>query len=86
MSEQFWIVVRDDDAKTFNVQGPSTDDRAVTNAVYDARQAGREVSCSSSRLAVEPDRQALIDRYARDSGLTYTDNPIVSDAGTGNVH
>lgn len=77
MSNQFWIVVKDEDNKTFNVLGPRSDDTAVTKAVYEARKTGRNVNCHTCPLKNDPDRQALINEYAKEFRVTHTDTPIV---------
>lgn len=47
--EPFFLVIRDDDQKVAAVEGPMTDDRSLTDLVYEAQTAGRQVRCSSGR-------------------------------------
>lgn len=41
----FFLVLRDDKAGTFSVEGPMTDDRPWISQVVTAQRAGRQVRC-----------------------------------------
>jgi hypothetical protein len=41
----FFLVLRDDSAGTFSVEGPMTDDRPWISQVVTAQRAGRKVRC-----------------------------------------
>ena len=41
----FFLILRDDNAGTFSVEGPMTDDRAWVSQVVTAQRAGRKVRC-----------------------------------------
>jgi len=41
----FFLVLRDDKAGTFSVEGPMTDDRTWISQVVTAQRAGRQVRC-----------------------------------------
>jgi hypothetical protein len=44
----FLLAYYDDDAKTFNVTGPITDDTAVTNRTVELQKSGRNVRISTA--------------------------------------
>jgi hypothetical protein len=41
----FFLVLRDDGANTFSVEGPMTDDRDWVSQIVTAQRAGRKVRC-----------------------------------------
>lgn len=41
----FFLVLRDDNAGTFSVEGPMTDDRPWISQIVTAQRAGRKVRC-----------------------------------------
>ena len=41
----FLLVIRDDDNRTFSIEGPMWDDRPWNKAVVQAQEQGREVRC-----------------------------------------
>lgn len=44
-TQPFVLIVVDHDAKKFCVEGPMVDDRSWNDAICDAQEAGRNVSC-----------------------------------------
>ena len=53
----FFLVLRDDTANTFSVEGPMTDDRPWVSQIVTAQRAGRNVRCV---VANEATREACI--------------------------
>lgn len=41
----FYVVVKDEDARTFCVEGPMNDDRRLTGQVVAAQKQGRNIRC-----------------------------------------
>jgi hypothetical protein len=41
----FFLILMDDNARTFSVEGPMTDDRPWISQVVTAQRAGRKVRC-----------------------------------------
>jgi hypothetical protein len=41
----FFLILRDDNAGTFSVEGPMTDDRPWISQIVTAQRAGRKVRC-----------------------------------------
>ncbi len=46
--QPFYLIVTDQDQKTFSVEGPMTDDRVWNHAVVAAQRSGRRVRCSTA--------------------------------------
>lgn len=69
MPPPFLLVIIDEDAKTFSVEGPMIDDRSWNDAIWNARQAGRMVRCFST----QSDEAAAI-RWGQEKGLTPCDH------------
>ncbi|EMK6961886.1 hypothetical protein V9J82_003180 [Vibrio cholerae] len=44
----FFVIVKDFDKGIFSVQGPVSDDTAITKLVCDAQDAGRKINCEST--------------------------------------
>lgn len=49
MAKPFFLVLRDDSAQTFTVEGPMTDDREWVTQVVTAQRAGRKVRCEVAK-------------------------------------
>ena len=59
----FLLTYFDDDAKTFNVVGPVTDDEAVTERTVELRRLGRHLRVSTSKPMSNPDKVPPIQKY-----------------------
>jgi hypothetical protein len=56
----FFLILRDDSAGTFSVEGPMTDDRPWVSQVVTAQRAGRKVRCV---VATEATREQCIKNW-----------------------
>ena len=56
----FFLILRDDNAGTFSVEGPMTDDREWVSQVVTAQRAGRKVRCV---VATGATREACIKNW-----------------------
>lgn len=54
--KQFWEVIYDDDKRTMEVIGTSTDDTRLINNVSEMQQAGMKVRCQTADLSVSKDK------------------------------
>jgi len=72
----FWLIIKDADRGFFNVVGPMTDDRPWNDAVCEAQNRGRDVTCTASEKPLEPDE--MIPLYAGQMGLRFTEELIVN--------
>jgi hypothetical protein len=68
-AKQFLLVIVDDDAKTFAIEGPMTDDRALNSAICAAQESGRKVRCFS----VTSERESAL-KWGLDHGLKILDH------------
>lgn len=79
MAQWFWVVIVDDEKKTFNVVNPTTDDSAITERTAKLQQLGRQVRCyttgNSNRREDLPALDEVIARgpegYSHDSNLRW---------------
>jgi hypothetical protein len=46
--EQFYLVIKDNDTKEFNIAGPMLNDTAYINMVIEEQRKGRNVTCTST--------------------------------------
>ena len=60
VQKPFFLILRDDGANTFSVEGPMTDDRPWVSQVVTAQRAGRKVRCV---VATEATRDACITNW-----------------------
>jgi hypothetical protein len=49
-AREFWLVVVDDEQKTFTIEGPMIDDTRWNEAVCTAQEGGRSVRCYSAPI------------------------------------
>lgn len=63
--KQFFIVIIDEDKKTFTVKGLMSDDTSETNKTAEEQKKGRNVRCYSTG-----DKQGAIDMHTKE-GLVY---------------
>ena len=61
----FLLTYFDDDAKTFNVIGPVTDDEAVIERTVSLRKMGRHLRVSTSKPITDPGKLPSIQKYIR---------------------
>jgi len=62
----FYLTVVDNDSNTFRIEGPMVDDRPWNDAVVEAQEQGRRVTCSSS--PADERRQSDIISYQQKLG------------------
>jgi hypothetical protein len=63
--EQFYLVIKDNDTKEFNVAGPMLNDTGYTNMIVEEQKKGRNVTCASTN-----DVEGSITTFV-DSGYKY---------------
>lgn len=70
----FFLVLVDDDQKTFNVVGPMTDDTAWNHKIVSLQEGGRQVRCFSTETTRTMEEIAA--RYARQTGFAYSEKLV----------
>jgi len=71
-----YVIVRDNDKKTFNIEGPVISDESWTKAVIQAKHKGRNVNCDTAERNTET-RDLLIKETEKRLGYQYTDDPVL---------
>lgn len=72
----FYLVVKDEDKKIFNLVGPMTDDSVWNERASVARSAGRQVTCFST-ISSSPETLELLE-FAKRTGFKYSSNSILA--------
>ena len=63
--EPFYLIIIDEDNRTFSVEGPMTDDRLWNHSIVVAQKSGRQVSCSTaSGFSAEDAARNWLQRYS----------------------
>ena len=75
--QPFVLIVVDHDAKEFCIEGPMVDDRSWNDAVCDAQEAGRNVSCHTPG----GDARSNVDVAAESFHRSYPEMERVSAGG-----
>lgn len=71
MNIKYWLIIRDDTKRTFDVNGPTTSDNAFTNKVYAMQKAGMNVSGQTPPITNKTSSKGLIKipGYTKEEGL-----------------
>lgn len=75
MTRWFWLIFMDDDKKTFNVGGPSTDDTLATDRTARLQQAGRHVRLSTTTPVPSRERLPSLESVVADGVAGYGHDP-----------
>jgi len=73
MITKFWLIIRDDAKRTFEVLDQASNDNAFTNKTYAMQRAGMNVSCMTPPVTNKTSSRELIKiaGYTSEEGL-YT--------------
>ena len=71
MNTRFWLIIKDDSKKTFEVTGQAANDNAFSNKTYAMQKAGMNVSCISPPVTNKTSSKELvkITGYIKEDGL-----------------
>jgi hypothetical protein len=71
MYSKFWLVIKDDAKKTFEVCGQAETDNAFTNKVYGMQRSGMNISCVVLPITNKTSSRDLIKitGYSQENGL-----------------
>ncbi|HEU5289870.1 MAG TPA: hypothetical protein VFU05_04450 [Cyclobacteriaceae bacterium] len=71
MNIKYWMIIKDDTKRTFEVNGPTTSDNFFTNKIYAMQKAGMNVSGVTPPVTNKTSSKGLIKipGYAREDGL-----------------
>jgi hypothetical protein len=71
MYSKYWLIIKDDSKKTFEVCGQATNDNAFFNKTYAMQRAGMNVSCVVPPVTNKTSNKELIkiSGYTKEDGL-----------------
>jgi hypothetical protein len=71
MYSKFWLIIKDDATKTFEVCGQAAADNAFTNKVYGMQRSGMNISCVVLPVTNKTSSKDLIKitGYSKEDGL-----------------
>ncbi len=71
MYSKFWLIIKDDSKRTFEVCGQASSDNAFTNKTYAMQRAGMNVSCVTPPVTNKTSSKGLIKitGYTQEEGL-----------------
>ncbi|MBP9925324.1 MAG: hypothetical protein KBF45_04985 [Cyclobacteriaceae bacterium] len=71
MNIKYWLIIRDDSKRTFEVCGRESNDNAFTNRTHAMQKAGMNVTCMTPPVSGKTSSKELIkyDGYTREDGL-----------------
>jgi hypothetical protein len=71
MYSKFWLIVKDDSKRTFEVCGQAVTDNAFTNKVYGMQRSGMNISCVALPITNKTSSKDLVTvyGYTREDGL-----------------
>ncbi|MBL7878118.1 MAG: hypothetical protein JNL53_20800 [Cyclobacteriaceae bacterium] len=71
MNIKYWLIIRDDSKRTFEVCGKESNDNAFTNRTYAMQRAGMNVTCMTPPVSGKMSSKEMIkfDGYALEVGL-----------------
>lgn len=71
MITRFWLILKDDSKRTFEVCGQVANDNSFTNKTYAMQRAGMNVSCQTPPVTNKSSSKDLvkITGYSREDGL-----------------
>jgi len=71
MITKFWLIIKDDSKRTFEVSGQASSENSFTNKVYAMQKAGMRVSCITPPVTNKTSSKSLvkISGYTKEDGL-----------------
>ena len=71
MITRFWLIIRDDSRRTFEVCGQAANENSFTNKTYAMQRAGMNVSCMTPPVTNKTSSKELvkITGYNKEDGL-----------------
>jgi hypothetical protein len=71
MYSKFWLVVKDDSKRTFEVCGQAATDNAFTNKIYGMQRSGMNISCVVLPITNRTSSKDVVTvhGYSRENGL-----------------
>lgn len=71
MNTRYWMIIRDDSKRTFEICGQTTNENSFTNRTYAMQKAGMNVSCSTPTVTNKSSSKDLIKiiGYTKEDGL-----------------
>ena len=71
MYSKFWLVVKDDSKRTFEVCGQAVTDNAFTNKIYGMQKSGMNISCVVIPITNRTSSKDVVtvQGYSREDGL-----------------
>jgi hypothetical protein len=71
MITKYWLIIKDDAKKTFEVCGQTTNDNSFSNKTYAMQKANMNVSCMAPPVTNKSSSKELIKiiGYAKEDGL-----------------
>ncbi len=73
-AEPFFLILRDEDKKKFNIVGPMTDDSDYAQRTMELQEQGRDVRCQSIRIDVGMPEIAARDRAVTEYKKAFPDH------------
>ncbi len=72
-AEQFFLILRDQDKKKFNIVGPMTDDSDYAERTAELQEQGRDVRCQTMRIAADMPEIAARERALTEFNKAFSD-------------
>jgi hypothetical protein len=71
MTTKFWMIIRDDSKRTFEVCGQTTNDNSFTNKTHAMQKAGMLISCMTPPVTNKTSSKGLVKivGYTNEEGL-----------------
>ncbi len=71
MYSKYWLIIKDDAKRTFEVCGQATNENSFSNKTYAMQKAGMSVSCTTPPVTNKTSSKELIKitGYVREDGL-----------------
>lgn len=71
MNIKYWLIIKDDTKRTFEVNGPETNDNFFTNKIYAMQKAGMNVSGVTPPVTNKTSSKGIIKiaGYTKEDGL-----------------
>lgn len=72
-AEQFFLILRDQDKKKFNIVGPMTDDSDYAERTAELQEQGRDVRCQTMRIDADMPEIAARERALTEFKKAFSD-------------
>ena len=71
MYSKYWLIIKDDSRRTFEVCGQASNENSFTNKTYAMQRAGMNVSCTTPPVTNKTSSKELINivGYKKEDGL-----------------